>query len=86
MAPMSSETISRPRRGESRWISRASISLPVPFSPVMRMFASVTATRSTSSRMRVMARLVPQNIASSASLRPPVCGFAVLPARPVASR
>ena len=39
--------------------------MPVPFSPVMRMLASVTATFSTVSRMRLMASLSPQNIGLS---------------------
>ena len=42
-------------RRESRWISRATISLPVPFSPRMRTFASVGAARSTSLRTRSIA-------------------------------
>ena len=65
MAPISTETISSRWRAERLWISRASISLPVPFSPVMRMLASVAATFSTISRMRIMAGLVPQNMGSS---------------------
>ena len=43
-APISTLTISRPLRSERRCISRASISLPVPFSPVIRTLASVLAT------------------------------------------
>ena len=67
MAPMSRLTIAALRRVERRCISRASISLPVPFSPVMSMLASVTATFSTVSRMRFMASLPPQNIGFSAA-------------------
>ena len=64
-APISTETISSPLRAERLCISRASISLPVPFSPVIRMLASVAATFSTISRMRAMAGLSPQNIGCS---------------------
>lgn len=49
-------------RLESRWISRASISLPVPFSPVTNMLASVRATFSIRERSCCMALLSPQNI------------------------
>ena len=62
---MSTGTISSRRRAERLCISRASISLPVPFSPVMRMLASVAATFSTISRMRAIAGLPPQNMGSS---------------------
>lgn len=47
---------------DRRWISRASISLPVPFSPVIRMLASVAATFSTKRRRLSIVGLFPQNI------------------------
>ena len=62
-APISTLTISCLWRGESACISRASISFPVPFSPVIRILASVTATFSTSRRSRCMAGLSPQYMA-----------------------
>ena len=43
-APISTLTSDSSRRAESAWISRASISLPVPFSPAIRIVASVGAT------------------------------------------
>ena len=42
-------------RGDRTWIRRATASLPVPLSPVIRTVASVRATRSAISRTRSMA-------------------------------
>ena len=43
-APMSTEMKTSPARAERRWISRATSSLPEPFSPRMRTLASVADT------------------------------------------
>jgi hypothetical protein len=48
VAPRSTETIGLSPRRDRRWISRATISLPVPFSPRIRTLASVGAARSIS--------------------------------------
>ena len=50
----------RPRR-DSRWISRATISLPVPFSPRISTLASVGAARSISVRTRSIAGDLPSS-------------------------
>ncbi len=55
VAPRSTETIGCPLRRDRRWISRATISLPVPFSPRIRTLASVGAARSISMRTRSIA-------------------------------
>ena len=65
MAPMSTATISSCFREDRACISRASISFPVPFSPVIRMFTSVLATFSISCRNCCMALLSPQYMAPS---------------------
>ena len=62
IAPASTHTIGRLARAERRWISLARTSLPVPFSPVMRIDASVVATFSNCLRIVVMAGLDPQCI------------------------
>ena len=59
---ISTGTMASSLRGDSRCISRASISLPVPFSPVINILASVLATFSISIRSCCMALLSPQNI------------------------
>ncbi len=62
MAPASTATIGFPLRRLWAWISRASMSLPVPFSPVMRTVASVGAILSTVFRMAAMGLEAPQNM------------------------
>ncbi len=57
------------RRGDSSWIARAISSLPVPFSPRMRMAASAPATRSTRSRTAAMAEESPMSASSSCQKR-----------------
>ena len=63
MAPISTGSIFFPLRVDKRCISLASTSLPVPFSPVMRIFASVAATFSTMFRKSCITSLSPQYIA-----------------------
>ena len=60
MAPISTATISACFREDRACISLASISFPVPFSPVMSILASVMATFSISWRSCCMALLAPQ--------------------------
>ena len=62
MAPASTATIGLPLRKLWAWISRASTSLPVPFSPVMSTVASVGAILSRVLRIAFIAGEVPQNI------------------------
>ncbi len=52
-------TNGRSRRGEWRWMARATSSLPVPLSPVMRTVAGVGAAFSIVSRRRFIARALP---------------------------
>ena len=78
IAPISTAIISFCRRLESAWISRARISFPVPFSPVIRMLASVTATFSINIRSCCMALLSPQYIGwtpADSFLAPPFFSF-----------
>ena len=55
VAPRSTETIGWSPRRDWRWISRATSSLPVPFSPRIRTLASVGAARSISEQTRSIA-------------------------------
>ena len=68
MAPISTFSIGRAPRGERRCISRASISLPVPFSPVIRMLASVRATFDTTFISCNMAGERPTSISNPSAL------------------
>ena len=53
--PAFTVTIGRAARGDSAWIACATSPLPVPFSPVIRTFASDGAVRSMSSRTGLIA-------------------------------
>ena len=70
-----------PLRRLRAWISRASTSLPVPFSPVIRTVASVGAILSTVFRMAAIALELPQNIGLS-----PAGASAFRSSRPIAFR
>ena len=63
MAPISTGSIFFPHLVDKRCISLANTSLPVPFSPVMRIFASVAATFSTMLLKLFITSLSPQYIA-----------------------
>ena len=53
------------RRGDSSWMARATSSLPVPFSPRIRMGTSAGAARSTSARSAAIAGVSPMSASSS---------------------
>ncbi len=59
MAPQLMPTNGLLPRGPALWRARATTSLPVPLSPVMRTGTSVSFTRSMSAYTRRIASLVP---------------------------
>ena len=59
MAPMSTVMKTSRALADLRWIARATSSFPVPFSPRIRMFASVSATFSIVRNTCCIASLVP---------------------------
>ena len=71
-APRSTETRTWSARRERRWSSRATSSLPVPFSPRMRTLASVGPARSISDQIRAIAGESP-----SSGVSPPPAGAAI---------
>ena len=58
-APQLSATNGRSRRGELKWIARATSSLPVPDSPVIRIVLVVPATVSISRKTAAITSLRP---------------------------
>ena len=65
IAPISTDIMLSAERGDKAWISRASISFPVPFSPVISIFALVVATFSINVRSCCIALLSPQYMAET---------------------